>query len=79
MHNLVAWCEALLNISGFLLAAKDGYDSKICLYFKTQVCRVHGIFECIRGAPSEDSIMWVWHIDNNEGDVFGVGIFRGAE
>jgi hypothetical protein len=79
MHILVAWCKTLLNISGFLLAAKDGYDSKSCWYFKTQVCRVQSNFECIREVPSKDSVIWVCQIDNSEGDVFGAGIFRGAE
>jgi hypothetical protein len=38
VHVLVTWCEALHNISIFLLAAEDGYDSKSCWYFKAQVC-----------------------------------------
>jgi hypothetical protein len=38
IHILVAWREALVNISGFLLAAEDGYDSKSYRYFKAQVC-----------------------------------------
>jgi hypothetical protein len=79
MHIYVPWREALLNISGFLLAAEDGYDSKSCWYFKTHVCRVQGSFECIQEAPSEDSVIWVCHIDNVEGDVFGAGIFCGVE
>jgi hypothetical protein len=33
MHILVASCDALLDVSGFLLATKDGYDSKSCWYF----------------------------------------------
>jgi hypothetical protein len=48
MHILMTWREAFLNISGFLLAADDGYDSKSCWYFKTQVCRVQCGFECIQ-------------------------------
>jgi hypothetical protein len=79
MNILVVWREALLNISGFLLAAEDGYDSKSYWYFKTQVCQVQGSFECIQEASSEDSVIWVCHINNIEGDVFGVGIFRGSE
>jgi hypothetical protein len=35
MHILVAWREALLNVSGFLLAAKDGYDYEGSWYFET--------------------------------------------
>jgi hypothetical protein len=47
MYILVTRCEALLNISGSLLAAEDGYDSKSCWYFEAQVCRVQGSFECV--------------------------------
>jgi hypothetical protein len=36
--HFVAWREALLNVSGFLLAAEDGYNSKGCWYFKTKIC-----------------------------------------
>jgi hypothetical protein len=79
MHILVAWHETLLNISSFLLAVEDDYDSKSYWYFKTLVCRVQGRFECVQEAPSEDSIIWVCHIDNIEGNVFGAGIFRGVE
>jgi hypothetical protein len=28
VHVLVSWCEALLYISGFLMTAEDGYNSK---------------------------------------------------
>jgi hypothetical protein len=38
----------------------------------------HG-FEHIQEAPPEDGVMWVCHIDNIEGDVFGAGIFSYSE
>jgi hypothetical protein len=75
----VAWCEALLNISGFLLTAKDGYDSKGCWYFKMHVCQMQSSFECFQEDPFEDNIIWVCHVDHIEGDVFGVGVLGGAE
>jgi hypothetical protein len=37
-HVFVTWREALLNVSHFLLATEDGYDSEGCRYFKTQIC-----------------------------------------
>jgi hypothetical protein len=47
MYVFVTRREDLLNISGLLLAAEDGYDSKSCWYIETQVCRVQGSFECV--------------------------------
>jgi hypothetical protein len=70
---LVTWCEALLNISSFLLAAKDSYDSKSCWYFGAQVCRMQSSFECIQESPSKDGVIWVRHVDHIEGDVFSAG------
>jgi hypothetical protein len=36
-------------------------------------------FKSIREAPSEDSIIWVCHVDNIESDVFSVTVFGGAK
>jgi hypothetical protein len=38
VHIFVAYREALLHVSAFLLAAKDGYDTEGRWYFKTEVC-----------------------------------------
>jgi ethanolamine utilization protein EutQ (cupin superfamily) len=35
---------------------------------------MQGSFECIQEDPSEDSIIWVCHVDHIEGDVFGAGV-----
>jgi adenylate cyclase len=40
---------------------------------------VQGSFKSIQEAPSEDSIIWVCHVDNIESDVLSVRIFGGAE
>jgi hypothetical protein len=37
VYVLVAWREALLNVFGLLLTAKDGYYAKGCLYFEAKV------------------------------------------
>jgi hypothetical protein len=79
MHILMAWCETLLNICGFLLTVEDGYDSKSCLYFEAQICQVQDSFECIQEAPSKDSIIRVCYVDHIKGNVFSSGILRCAE
>jgi hypothetical protein len=43
-----------------------------------QICQVQGSFKCIQEAPSKDSVMWVLHVNDIEGDVFCEGIFLGA-
>jgi hypothetical protein len=40
---------------------------------------MQGEFKSIQKAPSKDGNVWIWHVDNVEGDVFGVGIFGSAE
>jgi hypothetical protein len=34
----MAWREALLNVFGFLLAMKNGYDTEGHWYFETEIC-----------------------------------------
>jgi hypothetical protein len=79
MHALVIWCEGLLNISSFLLAAEDSYDSQSCWYFKAQVCRMQSSFECIQESPSKDGVIWVHLVNHVEGDVFGAGVLGSAK
>jgi hypothetical protein len=79
MNILVAWREALLNVSCFLRTVEDSYDSKSCWYFETQICRGQCSFECIQEASFKDSIVWVCHVDHVEGHVFSAGILGGAE
>jgi hypothetical protein len=40
---------------------------------------MQGGFENVQEAPSKDSIIWVWHVNNIESDVFGVRIFWSAK
>jgi hypothetical protein len=40
VYIFVSWREALLDISGFLLAAENRYDAEGHWYFETDVCRV---------------------------------------
>jgi hypothetical protein len=40
MYIFVAWSETLLDVSGFLLAAKNGYNSEGCWYLEAEVSRV---------------------------------------
>jgi hypothetical protein len=34
-----------------------------------------GSFESVQKAPSKDGVVWICHVDNVKGDVFGVGSF----
>jgi hypothetical protein len=79
VHVFTSWSEALLYISGFLLTAEHGYNSKNLWYFKTQVCQVQSSFECVQKGSSKDGIIWVCHVDHIEGDVFGVGVIGSVE
>jgi hypothetical protein len=40
VYIFVAWCETFLNVSGFLLTTKHGYNSEDCWYFEVEVSRV---------------------------------------
>jgi hypothetical protein len=33
----------------------------------------------IQEGPSKDSVIWVWHVDNVESDVFGARVFGSAK
>jgi hypothetical protein len=79
IYILVTRREALLNISSFLLAVEDGYDSKNCWYFETQVCRVQGSFKCVYESSSEDGVIWVCHVNHTEGNVFGAWVLESAK
>jgi hypothetical protein len=37
MYIFVAWCETLIDVSGFLLTVKSGYNSEGCWYLEAEV------------------------------------------
>jgi hypothetical protein len=79
MYVLVAKCETLLDISGILLTAKNGYNSEGHGDLETEIAQMQSGFKCIEEASSENGIVRVEHVDNIKSDVFCVRVLQGAE
>jgi hypothetical protein len=40
---------------------------------------MQGGFQSTQKTPSKDSVIWIWHVDNIESDVFGARVFGSAK
>jgi hypothetical protein len=71
--------EALLNIPGILMSAKNWYNNKGCWYLEADIARMQGIFKSVEKASPKDGVVGVEHVNDIKNDVFCVRVLRCAE